>query len=68
MLFDIWSADNGPSRLFHGSCEGENFQQACYEYAAKSWAFRRKFNPLKLTFNGYKLYPTEQEVLDSFSL
>ena len=76
MIFDIWSAEPGPYenvsgvhnlRHYHGNSQGENFQQACYEFAAKDAAFKRKFNPLQMTYNGYKLYPTEQEVLDSFS-
>ena len=75
MKFDIWSADLGPYenvsdvyrvRHYHGSAQAENFQQACYEFAAKDDAFKRKFNPLQMTYNGYKLYATEQEVLDSY--
>ena len=76
MIFDIWSADPGfcenmPGvyriRHHHGSYAAETFQQACYEFAAKDDAFKRKFNPLQMTYNGYKLYATEQEVLDSYS-
>lgn len=64
--FEVWSTDGCAGKIFYGDREAENFQQACYRLAADDYAFRRKFNPLRLTYNGDKLYPSEQALIDSF--
>ena len=70
MKFDIWSADVLPGvyrcRHYHGTQEAENFQKACYEFAADHPEFKRYFNPTMLAYKGFHLFPTEQEVLDSY--
>lgn len=52
-LYQIYSAGR-----YHGERVAANFQQACYELAADDHAFKRWFNPLRLTFNGESLSPT----------
>lgn len=51
--FQIWSGAR-----YHGERQAANFQQACYELAADDHAFKRWFNPLRLTFNGDVLSQT----------
>lgn len=65
--FEIWSTGvPGTRRAFHGEQNAETFQQACYEFAADHPLFKRWFNPMRLTYNGAELYPSEQALIDSF--
>ncbi len=42
---------------YHGERIAASFCMACYELAADDHAFKRYFNPLRLTFNGVALSP-----------
>lgn len=69
--FEIWSNIGWPEKVmcrhYHGAQEAENFQQACYEFAADNPSFRVRFLPRWLTLDGHKLYPSEQALIDSFT-
>lgn len=69
--FEIWSAGSWPEvhhdRMYHGARTDENFQKACYEFAADNPLFARAFKPHKMTWDAHKLYPSEQALIDSFT-
>lgn len=46
---------------YHGERVAATFCLACYELAADDHAFKRWFNPLRLTWNGDKLLQTGGE-------
>ena len=49
--YQIYSAGR-----YHGERVAGNFCLACYELAADDHAFKRYFNPLRLTWNGEALF------------
>ena len=51
--YQIYSAGR-----YHGERVAASFELACFELAADDHAFKRWFNPLRLTFDGKKLSPT----------
>lgn len=69
--YEIWSEGfvtsfEAAGARFHGTSEGETFQEACENYAKKNENFARYFNPTYLTFWGCKLFDNEADARNTF--
>lgn len=69
--YDIWSEgyriSGGSGRAhFHGSSKGEDFKDACINFAKIDKEFNQYFNQERMTFWGCRLFDNHSDAAQSF--
>ena len=71
MSFEIWSEGYAATgeragAMFHGTAEGDTFQEACEQYSLMNPAFGKCFNINGPTYWGCRLFDNEADARKAF--
>jgi hypothetical protein len=61
----IGTGDSGGA-TYHGSSDGEDFREACRNFAAADDDFAKYFDPERMTYWGCRLYPSMSDARAMF--